>query len=517
MKPLPPCLSGCALLLALAVSAPARGEPPAAAGPPRDGGTQLFRGLLHHYKVAPVPIGRPGVGPDPLEDVRFQNKNVLIVVYGDPGRRTKAVATLVRNTLAKGGAVLIAADSFLNLSPFFPDGEDLEIVGNTVTDPGGANSYAGQRTCPFVKPYALGRGEPKLGEELFAGFDRLATNSPSALRISKRPPYLGRTVALFPDTAQFTGGKLTIPLGRTDSFAAAGIGTGRETYRCLVMANAAVLSNDMLYSSADPEPTDNFAFVVKLVPWLQGPEKRKSCLFIENGVVQDRFDEFDFAQVPATEPPKPKMPPIPAPRLPDPMDRKFQEGASKFASEVATRIEDNDSFKNALARDTRAYVAVVGTLFVMAMILASILLRRRVWGSGMARNYQPIPADPLRLGRDAALGSFAHRRLEILRGSDFRAPFAEFVKLLFHERGYPEGYRGDRCPKIEAEGRSRAHLLDSVRRLWTEAHLHADAPLAYTKWKELEPILAAVRSAAVANRWRFAPGPVLRTDSEGSA
>ena len=478
---------------------------PAVVGPPRDEKTQLFRGLLHHFKIEPLS----------LDEVKY-DKGSLVIVLGDPGRSKQIVAGYVRKTLASGGAVLIAADTFLNLSPFFPDGEDLEIVGNAVTDPGGSNSYLGNATCPFVKPDALRAANLRPEEELFSGFDRLATNSPTALRITKRPPYLSRTVGVYHDTVRYTGGNLSIRLKPNEIFAAAGVGRDDDPFRCLVMADHSVLSNDMLYASADPNPTDNFPFAVRLVPWLQGPEKRSRCLFIEAGVVQTRFDEFDFSQVQnsAAQPP---IPPMPAPRLPDLMDRKFQESASKVASEVVTHTEDNDSFKNALARDTRAYVAIVSIIVTAAMILASLILRRRIWSARQERNYQPIPADPLRLGGDAPPGSFTHRRLELLRGSDFRAPFGEFVELLFLERGYPEGYRGDRCPRIETPSRNRQYLLDSVRRLWTEAMRNADKPLAYTQWKELEPILAAVRSAADADRWRFAPSPAIRTDSEGAA
>ncbi len=471
-------------------------------GPARDGGTQLFRGLLHHFKVEPV--GSRGLVPD---------KTTLVIVIGDPGwTKRDTVAKIVRDTLSAGGAVLIAADSFLKLTPFFPDGEDLEIVGDVVTDQ--TNSYSGVSRFPFVKPYALNPNALKPEEELFAGFDKIATNGPTTLRIAKRPPYLGRTVAVFYKTAEYTGSGRVNPLKLNDSFAAAGIGTRRDTFRCLVMADRDVLTNDMLYSSADAEATDNFPFAVKLVPWLRGPEKRTQCLFIEDGTEKTRFDEFDFSQVPSASP---KMPPPPMPKFPDPMDRKVQEGASKLASEVATRLEDNDSFKNGLSRDTRAYVAIVSVIAIIAVLFASVLLRSRIWGSRQARDFQPIPADPLRLGDDAPLGSFAHRRLELLRGNDFRKPFTEYVLLLFRERGFLGGFADGRRPKIEAAGRNRSYLIDSVRRLWDEVAGNAAKPLAYTKWKELEPILAAVRVAADADRWRFAASPATRTDSEGAA
>ena len=460
--------------------------------------------MLHHFKVEPV--GSRGLEPD---------KNTIVIVLGDPGfKKRDGVAKIVRDTLAAGGAVMIAADSFLKLGPFFPDGEDLEIVGNDVSDPSGMNAYAGESRFPFVKPYALKADALKPEEELFAGFDKITTNGPTTLRITKRPPYLGRTVAVFHDTAKYTGGGRVIPLKLNDSFAAAGIGTKRDTFRCLVMADRDVLTNDMLYSSADAEATDNFPFAKKLVPWLRGPEKRTQCVFIEDGVEQTRFDEFDFSQVSSGSP---KMPPPPMPKFPDPMDRKVQEGASKAASEVATRLEDNDSFKNGLSRDTSAYVAIVSVIAILAVLFASVLLRSRIWGSRQARNFQPIPADPLRLGEDAPLGSFAHRRLELLRGNDFRKPFTEYVLLLFRERGFRGSFTDARRPKIEAEGRNRSYLIDSVRRLWDEVAGNAAKPLAYTQWKELEPILAAVRVAADADRWRFAASTTTRTDSEGAA
>lgn len=480
-------------------------QKPAVVGPQRDQKTQLFRGLLHHFKLV-------ALDPRNME----YNADTIVIVHGDPGRNKTAVAGHVRKTLASGGAVLIASDAFLNLSPFFPDGEDLELVGNDVSDPGGANSHLGDPSSPFVKPYALRANAPTEEESLFAGLDRIATNFPTALRITKRPPYAQSRVGLLPDTARYTGGNINLRLKLNDSFAAAGAGRDGDTFRCLVIADQSVLSNDMLYSSADRDPTDNFAFAVRLVPWLQGPEKRKFCLFIEDGVVQTRFDEFDFSRV-SNQPGAPPIPPLPAPRLPDPMDRKFQERGSKMLSEVLTRIEDNDSFKNELSRNLRLYIAIVSVVVAIVLIFASVLLRGRIWKNRQDRSYQPIPVDPLRLGNEVPLGSFTHRRLELLRGNDFRAPFTEYVLLLFRERGFLDSDVGGRRPKIEATGRSRQYLIDSVRQLWDEVADNADKPLAYTKWKELEPILAAVRSAAEADRWRFAPSPVVRTDSEGAA
>lgn len=469
---------------------------PAAVGPARDGGTQLFRGLLHHFKIQPM---KP-------EKLKF-DKNTIVIVLGDPGADQNQVAAIANQTLSAGGAVLIATDKKLNLNPYFPKKGDLKISGDWVVDSRGQNSYLGINTFPFTVPTALIPDDPSPEEQLFSGFSRIATNAPSRLQITARPPMLGRTVAVFPDTVSL-GGNVRAPLKRSDSFAAAGVGKTPDTYRCLVMADQSVLANDMLYSSADAEPTDNFAFAVRLVPWLQGPEQRTTCLFIEDGKMVSKFDEFDFASVQSN--PMPKMP---APKLPNPMDRKFQAMASKVASEVVTKAEDNDSFKNALARDTRSYVAFVSIVVVLAAILASVLLRGRIWKSGHVRNFQPVPVDPLRLGKDVPLGSFGHRRLEILRGHDFRALFSNFVNLMFLERGYPADAEQDHCPKIESDLKNRRHLLESVRRLWAEANTRSGKPLGYTQWKELEPMLAAVRSAADADRWRFAPRP----DSEGAA
>ena len=524
MKAFPRRWLGCVAALAiLGAAANAQGQLPAdpkpvVTGPARNEQTQLFRGLLHHFKLQPL---------DP-RDMAY-NADTIVIVLGDPGRNKASAAGHVRKILASGGAALVAVDTKLDLSPFFPDGEDLEILGTQVADPDGFHAYGRNALCPFAVPYSLDAGRLSPEEQLFAEFPKLATNSPSALRITRRPPYLRRTVAVFDPSAKFMAGERFGPLKRNDFFAAAGVGRENETYRCLVMADPSVLSNDMLYSSGDKDrlndfskgdtfvpATDNFPFAVKLVPWLQGPEQRKFCLFIENGEVQTRFDEFDFAGVQGPSP-KPQMPPIPPLRLPDPMDRNVQERASKAASEVLTKVEDDDSFKNELARNPKLYIAIVSIVATALLILASILLRGRIWKTRQERNYQPIPVDPLRLGNDVPLGSFTHRRLELLRGSDFRAPFCEYVQLLFAERGYPEGYRGDRCPKIETSSRNRQYLIDSVRRLWTEAVGQAELPMPYTKWKELEPILAAIRSAAEADRWRFAPSPAVRTDSEGAA
>lgn len=477
-------------------------EPPPVLGPPRDGGSQLFRGLLHHFNIAPADFN---ARPD---------SKLIVIVLGDPGRQSNATARLVNRTLTVGGSVMIAADAYLNLKSYFPDGEDLEITGFPVSDRFGNGSYLDRVDYPFVVPKQLVEA-PETEEELFQGLARIAANRPSTLRITKRPPYLRRTIGVYTNGVKYDDGR---QLRANDSFAAAGVGTGRDTFRCLVMANAAAVTNDMLYSSADRDPTDNFAFAVRVVPWLQGPEKRVKCVFIENGAVAERFDEFDFSRV-SQQPGQPPMPPPPGPKLPDPFNRKFQETASKVVSEVVTKVEDGDGYRKLFddgGGKRNLYIAVLSVLFTAIILVISVYLRRRLYQSRQKRDYQPIPVDPLRIG-DAALGSFTHRRLELLRGNDFRAPFAEFVRLLFLERGYPEAYAGDRCPRIDAEGKNKKFLIESIARLWDEAFAFPDQPLAYTQWKSLEPTLAAVQSAAVADRWRFSPRSAPRNDSEGAA
>ncbi|MEO2089131.1 MAG: hypothetical protein ABGY75_06495, partial [Gemmataceae bacterium] len=92
---------------------------------------------------------------------------------------------------------------------------------------------------------------------------------------------------------------------------------------------------------------------------------------------------------------------------------------------------------------------------------------------------------------------------------NYAAPVRSYVRQLFEDRGLPPGYDRPKLPPVDFDVRNPDYLRRSVRTLWAE--VQSAAPVNYGRWKEMEPMLAALRAAADDDRWRFAP------DDEGDA
>jgi len=262
----------------------------------------------------------------------------------------------------------------------------------------------------------------------------------------------------------------------------------------------------MLYSSGIPDrnglKTDNWTFANALVmDFLRGPVGRNKCLFIERGNVVERFDDVELKSVQ-------RMPPIPDLPLPDPLDRRVQAELAELIDGGVVHLEDRTAIGNLLAGppndpSARRYQVVTMILAGAAGLLLIGFMVRRLFAARHKKNFVPAPSDPLFLGDAVALGSFGQRRAELLRGTDFRGPFAHRVRVLFAARGLPAGYDGRRLPPVAFRGRGdRARLSGDIRDLWDAAARDESLPLSYVEWKELEPVLADVH---VADRWRFAP------------
>jgi hypothetical protein len=500
-----PSLGLGAFLLALLLLAPVpavaqeQQQPPFAL-PPADGGTQLFRGLLDFHKIEPV--------TDPLN--RPHPAKLIVVVFGDP--RNQSVVEAARSALINGGAVLFASDGLLDLSAFLPSGKRASVTGDPIafriSQPGQLLQWVGRGNVvpkgangPFDRGMDLvGRDRPEM--TLFAPFLNVEVNSPSRLAIpaNNRPPELTRDVAGFPANAVNSGN------GQTASdavFAAAGVGDDKNPFRCVAVADTDLFSNRLLYASGRLQnPNDNLKFANNLVQWLKGQD-RTHCLFVENGQVVTKFDEVKFAALTG-----PNMPTPPVPTI-DPFDPKFQQRLTDYANNGVAQVQDDDRLVGPLTNTPEKKAVVYAALAIIVAVIAYLLLRFRSLAGRFRAVFRPLPKDPHMLGPDAAVGSLEHRRLELLRGGNYAAPVRSYVRQLFEDRGLPPGYDYAKLPPIDFDVRNPDYLRHSVRTLWSEA-LSA-APINYGRWKELEPMLAALRAAADDDRWRFAP------DDEGDA
>lgn len=475
--------------------------------PPKDGNFDLFRALLHFHGVRPL-------DEDDLRRIRAGDyKDVIVVVIGS-GNANRWVEPVARTALNNGGAVLVAADQFLDVSSYLPGSQpgSLMVAGSTVSVRNEQSNYFQDRGFPCPLPVAPDE-RPNAAHRLFAPLPsapdtplRLVTNWPSYLDVVRRPFSVTHTVAEWPPNSSVGGmnsGQQRWP------FAMAGAGGERNPYRALVLADPDVLSNKMLYSSGLPDhrgAPHNWAFANRLVTdFLRDGHARTKCLFVENGQVRTDFDRVELKAIQSMS----AMPQIP---IPNPLDRRVQAKFAELIDNGIANVEDRTLIDNALTGPPsdptqRRYQLTLIVMASAAGVVLVFLMVRRLFAARHKRNLVPAPTDPLFLGDETALGSFGQRRAELLRGTDFRAPVVHSLRELLAERGLPAGYARRRLPPMDFRTRGdRARLENGILDLWDVARDEA-LPLPYSEWKDREPILAEVHAAAVANRWRFAPTP----------
>jgi len=475
-------------LLLLATPAFAQQQPKPQQLPANDDSTVLFRGLLHFHKIQPE--AATNLRPN------YDYSNLIVVVYGDP--QSQDVRNYCRRTLSGGGAVLIAADTQMSVSGYFPEPGNVKIVGGRVSFDKGALVDSGLPNRPIVFPM------PNVAAGPFSGIERLATNDPSYLLSPNPPPSIPlKPVAAFPP-----GANVTTPTGLPDrgagilplAFAVAS--DDRQSVRCMVLADPDVFSNRMIYTSGrEQNPTDNLRFANNTVQWLQGNGRTK-CLFIEHGNVVSKFDDFEFSSIPIG----PQLPPPPVPNI-DPFNPELQQKLANALNEAADQAQKNDVMNQGILAPFHGKKWFpVAILSVLLLIFTYILFRWRTASNWYRRVFRPIPRDPAMLGPDVPVGSLEHRRLELLRSTDYGPVVRPVVLQLFQDRGLPGEYTGDKLPPLDIDVRRPQFLKDAIHSLW--AVVRSPAPLGYGKWKQLEPLLAAVRAAADDDRWRFvAPSP----------
>src|SRR5262249_50964145 len=152
-----------------------------------------------------------------------------------------------------------------------------------------AACHLGESDCPYVVPIAPEDEEAAdAAWQVFRGLNRIATNTPAFLRVD-----WGERIAA--PRARFPNGCSLGPLQRTrlpkDALFAAGgellfPGINRPLARFLAMADHSVFINQMLIEPG----TDNLELTYRIIEYLQGPNKRKKCIFVEDGKLVEEFD-----------------------------------------------------------------------------------------------------------------------------------------------------------------------------------------------------------------------------------
>ncbi|MBX9624026.1 MAG: hypothetical protein K2X82_09475 [Gemmataceae bacterium] len=501
-----PAVLAAAALLALAAAAPAQEPQPAGKGVPADG-TEVFRWLLHSREVKPITEAEFNRR---TRDQNFGDLIVIVLGQSQPGRNRFDPLAFGNWVLQGGGAVLVAADGYTLFGGFLPlnqRGARASISGSPVytTDP--TAGYAGQPGCPFAVPRTPPRGQadrPEWG--LFAGLDRVATNSPSALTLPTTGGEFRAVLAGFPPSARqgfgFQDQNAPLPPGAV--LAAGGSGphpdTGRP-YRLLAVADPNVFTNDLMVPIENVPPPDNLRFANRVVSFLveEGAEdRRKACLFVENGRVVEGFEDLrDYLRPPG--------PPISLPGL-----GQLQEKFVEIGDEVVDKLQEKDAVhRNLLSGDEAVerhrVREVAGVLLGLAAGWAALLVVRRVWGARQPGNLPPPPPagrPPPREGTRPA-GVFDRRQKELLRRDDLTEPVRAAVREMFREAGAPAD-AGDRLPgvRVSAEVRRPDTLLDALDELWAVGFGRPGRVTA-RRWAALEPLFVRAKKAHADGKWSF--------------
>lgn len=497
--------SAAVLALVGLLALPSRAQPPAERREPIPTlpatGSEAFRGLFRFHKVEPV---RPGG----LAEADYAD--LIVVVLGRvrpaaPGAIDPAPYT--QRALRNGGAVLIATEEPGSLSRLFPDQPNVQITGESVLSPEDRGAYADLPHCPFVVPRLPGdfdklmwqvtAPDPEWG--LFLGIDRLATNVPGALRVTSESRHTRGRLAGYPPGSRINRRgrpEPTLPPDRL--FAVGGSGRADLPFRSLVLADPSVFSNQMMAPPPDMPPNQNVAFADRVVQWLRGPTDRSKCLFIENGIPRTDFDVVRYEALQ-------EMPPLPVPPMPDPLDPELQRKVTDAINRGIANWQDDDRPNEIVAGTDSRFNRVLRFLASVAAVVLLVLLVRRVWRGRHEPDVPPIPTDTGRVAGTAPPGSLARRREEILQAGDFGGVVREYLQELFASRGLPVGAdRPHKLPEVVVQGRGNTTLREDLRILWDVAFGPRPRPVTYTRWKELEPMIDAVRRAAAEGRWRFA-------------
>jgi len=466
-------------------------------------GTELLVALLDRAGVKPIKETE-------LWNLR-NSRDVMVIVLGtNHGHRGNMLDT-AQQVLLSGGAALIATDTYLDLDRFTWGNRcrisqarircgDVKAV-HGVQLPDGGMEYL--RECPYVVPLAApneGRNEDRNPlTPIFSGdgagmrpLTKVATNNSAYFIVDQLSGEARQPVARFPKNCFVTrADRFGVEQIDDALFAVGGFGPNpndQRTYRFLAMADHSVFINQMLIEPG----TENLELTYRVIDYLQGPEKRKRCLFIENGRVVEKFDGLRqaFAK------PKPQMP------MPNP--KALQEKAVDMGNRVIDHVETNNLMNKALLQVSRL-PSIVRFFLLLLMVYTTWFLMKRMFSS---RKPTDLPPAPTVAGVPAGPpGVFDRRQKELIRRNNIYEPVRDMVREFFATVGV-HGEPGPKSPKvvISKAVRKPDSLRLAVKDFWALA-FGPPQEMTVARWRELSVYLDRIRVAHADGKWYFADVP----------
>jgi hypothetical protein len=472
-------------------------------------GFQLFRGLLDRAGIKPITRQEFDRG--------WLNRwdDVIVIVVGDPAGRMNNVNAIsfVHTSVNNGGAGFVAADSYVHLgvtlmqnlggqdSAKIESGrvecKDPRSVHTVKLDGGGMESMP---SCPYVVPVPLNGASPL--SKIFAGLNHVATNEPSYLRVSGFSGEFRYALARFPKQSVLIdnqlGNRRVRPLPDDALFAIGGDGpdgNNQSSYRFLAMADHSVFINQMLIEPG----TDNLELTYRTIEYLQGPNKRRRCLFIENGSVVEKFDEL--AQAFRQSRPSPPIPNL----------DKMQQKLTDFGNELADRLQTNN-VPNKMLLAIASLPAIMRFFLVVAAIYSTWYLMRRLF---TVRKPTDIPQPPsVAAAATGPPGVFERRQKELIRRDNLYEPIRDLVRDYFATVGIHGTQHGPKVPKLVISDmvRKPESLKLAIKDFWRLA-FGPPQEVTVRRWREMEPYFERLQQAHADGKWRFvlADAPVAVT------
>lgn len=468
-----------ALLTVLFLAAPARCQELAQPEPapvlvPGDG-TQVFRSLLSYAKIKPV---------TEKELQQFIMKDdVIVIIIGNPRANFNArywPQSYPASAVDFGGAALIATDT--SYSHQSSSGHNLMISGARVTCNNPDWIHDGKTSCPYLIPLHAVRNSAL---DLFSGLNRIATNKPSFLSVDEYVGSFQYRVLTFPRDARVND-RFGLPPGAAFAIGGAGADNGSpRDFRFLAMADHSVFINQMLL-----EPnTDNLELAYRTIKFLQGPNNRSRCLFFENGVLIDHFDDLGQAVA--------RQNPLPIPRI---NMGAMQEWMVTQGNRMLDVVQRDDVINRALNRGF-GVPAIARFFLVIGSLLACWFLLRRLWISRKPGDTPPPPV--VVVASTGPPGVFERRQKELLRRNNVYEPIRDLLREFFQSIGI-HGEQGRRHPQLVISDvvRKADSLRAAVKDMWKLAYGPPQV-LSVTEWGDLEPFFDRLRRAYADGKWYF--------------
>jgi hypothetical protein len=465
-------------------------------------GAELFRSMFGFYGFEPV------TDPDALRSDELSKVTVVVIGRLPEGRQAWSFADLSRRVLQAGGALLLVTDQPGPVGRYLPGLPDVAVLDGYAFNSDSAYCYRRQSDHPLLKtapdPLSLLRQAdilPAPERSLFEPRDRLVSARPSAFQVSDRPFWLA-DLAKFPPLTRFRLADGTSFLADPLPVAVGGTGPKKNPFRCLLVADPDVFGNRLLVGQdGTGGATNNLEFAARVIRYLKPADTdRPKCVFVEGGVVQS-----DLATIPLHTLADTPLPPVPSPLDPA-VQARMADVINRTIDDAQTKDRANAALTKANRDGSERFPRLMLFLLVAAALAAAGWFVRRAWGARHAPDLPALPAGPVRTAAAGEPGSLAHRREELILAGDYAGPVSEFLNDLFVRQGLPaDEYRHPRKPPaVAVAGADARAIRNNLHILWGVAY--GSERVSYSRWKELEPMIAAVKRAADDGRWRFAAG-----------